>query len=154
MALELVDLGAEHPQLGRTTLEPTQASAGVAHNVVPASAHAVLDLRTTPELAPDEIVARVRAVVSSEVRVRSARLLPTSIDESDPLVRAAVRARPAARLYGSPTLSDMAFADGIPAIKVGPGVTERSHSADEFVLESELEAGERFYRRLIEEFTR
>jgi acetylornithine deacetylase len=154
VALEALDLGSEHPQLGRTTLEPTQASAGVAHNVVPAHARAVLDLRTTPELSPEEIVERVRAVVASTVQVRSARLLPTAIDPADPLVRAALRARPEAELYGSPTLSDMAFAQGIPAIKVGPGVTERSHSADEFVLESELIAGEAFYRRLIEEFSR
>ena len=61
----------------------------------------------------------------------------------------AARARPEARLYGSPTLSDMAFLDGVPAVKCGPGRSERSHTPDEFVLESEVLDGARFYTRLI-----
>ena len=153
VALESVDLGGEHPFLGRTTMSPTQASAGVAHNVIPALATAVLDLRTTPELAPEELADRVRAKVTSEVVLRSSRLQPTSIDPRHPLVEAAQRARPDASLFGSPTLSDMArvpaFFPGAPAIKVGPGRTERSHTADEFITVDELAAGAAFFGRLI-----
>ncbi len=65
------------------------------------------------------------------------------------LVAAALRARPAARLYGSATLSDLVFFRGLPAVKVGPGRSERSHRADEFVLETELVEGAAFYERLL-----
>jgi acetylornithine deacetylase len=149
VALEQIDLGPADPDLGLTTLEPTQASAGIAHNVLPATARAVLDLRTVPALPHDAVVARVRAAVASEVTVRSDRLRPRSTDVSARVVRAARGARPEARLFGSATLSDLALLDSVPAIKCGPGVSERSHTADEFVLEDEVLAGERFYRDLI-----
>jgi len=67
-------------------------------------------------------------------------------------VAAALRARPQARLFGSATLSDMVFMDGIPVIKCGPGRTERSHTPDEFVLEEEVLEGARFYARLVRAF--
>jgi acetylornithine deacetylase len=122
--------------------------------VIPGEAHAVLDLRTTPMLDAEEIVRRIQAVAASEVRVRSSRLRPVSTAADSPLVRLATATRPAARLYGSPTLSDMAFAGDLPAIKCGPGRTERSHTADEFVLEEELVEGWLFYRDLIANFER
>ena len=154
VALESVDLGGEHPFLGRTTMSPTQASGGVAHNVIPALATAVLDLRTTPELTPEELADRVRSRVASDVVLRSSRLLPTAIDPTHPLVAAARQARPEANLFGSPTLSDMArmpaFFPGLPAPKARPGRTERSHTPDEYVTVEELAAGAAFYSRLID----
>jgi acetylornithine deacetylase len=156
VALEGMDWGGEHPFLGRTTCSPTQAKAGVAHNVIPAEAQAVLDLRTTPEFTPEEIVERVRRAVASDVVVRSTRLGPVSTDPGERLIVAARRARPEAALFGSPTLSDMARVPGYfgtaPAVKVGPGRTERSHTADEFVTVQELIDGAAFYRRLIDAF--
>ena len=149
VALEALDLEPADPDLGLTTLEPTQVEAGVAHNVLPSSARAVLDLRTVPALPHADLIARVRAAVRSEVVVRSDRLRPRAIDRDAPLVRAALAARPEARLFGSATLSDLALCDGIPAIKCGPGATERSHTADEFVFEAEILAGERFYGDLL-----
>lgn len=152
VALEELDLGPADPNLGPTTLEPTQAEAGVAHNVLPASARAVLDLRTVPALPHAELIERVRRAVRSDVVVRSDRLRPRSTDPEAAVVRAARAARPEANLFGSATLSDLAFADGIAAIKCGPGVSERSHTADEFVLEEEILAGKRFYVDCIRAF--
>ncbi len=149
VALEAVDLGPEHPRLGAVTLEPTTLHAGTARNVVPAEATAVLDVRTTPALAPGAVVERVARAVESEVRVLSDRLRPRETDERSALVAAAMTARPGARLYGSATLSDLVFMEGIPAIKCGPGSSERSHTADEFVLAGEILDGARFYARLI-----
>lgn len=151
VALEAVDFGPPHARLGPITLEPTRVQAGTARNVVPAEASAILDVRTTPALPRTEVVRRIESVVGdgSEVRVLSDRLLPREIEESSPLVKAALRVRPEARLYGSPTLSDMALLDGIPAIKCGPGRSERSHTPDEFVLASEVVDGARFYTRLV-----
>ncbi|HEX3530402.1 MAG TPA: M20/M25/M40 family metallo-hydrolase [Thermoanaerobaculia bacterium] len=149
VALESVDFGPAHPYLGPITLEPTQVKAGTARNVVPAEATAILDVRTTPALSRDEIVARVQAAVQGEVRVLSDRLLPKETSCGTPLVDAARTARPEARLFGSSTLSDMVFLNGTPAVKCGPGQTERSHTPDEYVLASEILDGAQFYTRLI-----
>jgi acetylornithine deacetylase len=149
VALESVDFGPPHAHLGPITLEPTQVRAGTARNVVPAEATAILDVRTTPALERAEIVRRIQAVVEGEVRVLSDRLRPKETSPEIPLVEAARRARPDARLYGSATLSDMALFNGTPAVKCGPGRSERSHTPDEFVLESEVLDGARFYTRLV-----
>ena len=152
VALETVDFGPPHPRLGPITLEPTVVRAGTARNVVPGEATAVLDVRTTPALDRRQIVERIGKVVAGEVRVLSDRLLPRETSEESGLVAAALRARPQARLFGSATLSDMVFMDGIPVIKCGPGRTERSHTPDEFVLEEEVLDGARFYTRLVRAF--
>jgi acetylornithine deacetylase len=149
VALEGIDFGLSHPRLGPITLEPTQVQAGTARNVVPAEATAILDVRTTPSLPREEIVERVRQAVRGEVRVLSDRLLPRETPDGAPLVEAARRARPEARLFGSATLSDMVFLNGTPAVKCGPGKTERSHTPDEHVFASEILDGARFYTRLI-----
>jgi acetylornithine deacetylase len=149
VALEKVDFGAPHAHLGAVTVEPTQLRGGAARNVVPAEAAAVLDVRTTPALAAAEVVARIRRAVGGEVRVLSDRLVPRETAATAAVVEAARRVRPEARLYGSATLSDMVFMAGIPAVKCGPGSSERSHTADEFVWESEVLEGARFYTRLI-----
>jgi acetylornithine deacetylase len=149
VALERVDLGSPHAQLGPVTLEPTQLRAGTARNVVPGEAVALLDVRTTPGLHGRVLVERVEAAVAGEVRVISERLKPRETSESSPLVDAAREARPEARLFGSATLSDLVFMEGIPAVKCGPGQTERSHTPDEYVLESEILDGARFYTRLV-----
>ncbi|HLX09912.1 MAG TPA: M20/M25/M40 family metallo-hydrolase [Thermoanaerobaculia bacterium] len=152
VALEAVDLGPPHERLGAMTVEPTQLRAGTARNVVPGEAVAVLDVRTTPALPPDEVVRRIRQAVRGEVRVLSDRLSPRETAAGAAVVEAARRVRPEARLYGSATLSDMVFMAGIPAVKCGPGSSERSHTADEFVWESEVVAGARFYTRLVGSF--
>jgi acetylornithine deacetylase len=149
VALEGLDFGPPHEHLGPITLEPTQVRAGTARNVVPAEATAILDVRTTPALAREEIAKRVREAVRSEVRVLSDRLRPKETPAGAPLVEAARKVRPEARVFGSATLSDMAFLNGTPALKCGPGRTERSHTPDEYVLASEVLDGARFYTRLI-----
>jgi acetylornithine deacetylase len=148
VALEGIDFGPAHPHLGPITLEPTQLRAGTARNVVPGEAAAVLDVRSTPALSAAEILRRVQERVSGEVRVLSDRLVPKETPRDAAIVQAACRVRPEARVFGSPTLSDMVFL-GAPAIKCGPGLSERSHTPDEFVLEEEVLAGARFYTRLI-----
>lgn len=149
VSLEDVDFGPPHEHLGPITLEPTQVQAGTARNVVPGEATAVLDVRTTPALSRQEVVRRIRERVQGEVRVLSDRLLPRETATDAPLVAAARRVRPHARVFGSATLSDMVFLNGTPAIKCGPGRSERSHTPDEYVLEEEILDGARFYTRLI-----
>lgn len=141
--------GPLDPYLGRATVEPTVLSGGSARNVVPAEARAVLDCRTVPAESPAELLARLRGAVASELVVLSDRLVPVATDPGSALIAAARRARPEARLYGSATLSDLTFFRGIPAVKVGPGQSERSHRPDEFVFEQEIVDGAEFYERLL-----
>lgn len=150
VALERLDLGPEHPQLGQATCEPTLLKGGTARNVVPAEASVVLDLRTVPGESYETLVGRVRGMVEGEIRVLSERLKPCATDPDSRVVRAARQARPEARLYGSPTLSDWVYFREFATIKVGPGDSDRSHRPDEYVTEDELSAGAAFYLALLE----
>lgn len=149
VALEGVYLGPGHPELGPVTVEPTVLAASPVRNRLPAEATCMIDVRTNPEPPVEEIVARLRAVVAGELRVRSDRLRPCGIDAAHPLVAAALGARPGSRAIASRGLSDLVHFRGVPGIKAGPGRTERSHTADEFVLESEIVEGARFYEETV-----
>lgn len=139
------DLGPADLLLGPVTLEPTVLSGGSARNVVPGAASCILDVRTNPAPSTAELLENLRARVEGELVCRSDRLIPFAVAPDASIVRAALAARPQARSYGSRTLSDLIHFGGIPALKAGPGMTERSHTPDEFVLESEIIEGARFY---------
>ncbi len=148
--LALESLGfPEDSLLGPVTVEPTVIAGGSERNRTPAEAAVTLDIRSNPREDHDVLIARVRAAVAGDVRVASRRLEPRAVDPSHPLVAAARRARPAARLFGSPTLSDWVHLGPVPAIKVGPGRSERSHAPDEFVLEEEILDGAHFYEATV-----
>lgn len=122
-----------NPHVGPMTLAVTQIQAGHAHNVIPGECKMVVDIRTIPEIPPEVVVERVRAAVRSRVHVRSDRLAPVRTPEGARVLDAVLRAHPEARPFGSPTLSDWAHLKGIPAVKLGPGISEISHTADEWV---------------------
>lgn len=152
-ALDNPDLGEPHPVLGAPSLEPTVLRGGERRNMLPARASCYLDLRTVPGLPHAELVRRVESRVKSRVRVHSDRFPPRQTGIEEAVVRAALAARPGAAPYGSRTLSDWVYLD-IPAVKMGPGRTERSHTPDEFVLASELEAGLAAYTALVDGYAR
>jgi acetylornithine deacetylase len=127
----------------------TQIRGGLARNQVPDRCEFFVDIRTTPDRDHDELVAEIDAALESQVQVHSARYLPVATDESEPIVRAALQAAGREQGVSSVTTSDWAFLKGIPAVKIGPGDTTRSHRPNEFVLVSELEAGAAFYRRAV-----
>jgi acetylornithine deacetylase len=129
-----------NPFVGPMTLAVTQIQAGHAHNVIPGECRMVVDIRTIPEISPDVVVDRIRSVVGSRVHVRSDRLAPVATPVGARILGAVLRVLPEARPFGSPTLSDWAHLRGIPAVKLGPGISEVSHTADEWV---ELAAVER-----------
>lgn len=132
--------------LGQTIMQVTVINAGQAHNQVPDSCHWVIDVRPTDAYSLEEVVGTISELVSAEVQPRSIRLHPRSIELSHPLVEAASTL--GGSPYGSPTMSDWAFIDK-PCLKIGPGDTLRSHTADEFILLSELEAGVTGYQAMI-----
>lgn len=136
-------------RLGPTAAQVTVAAAGTQHNVVPDRCTFVIDLRVNEAYTNEEAVAELQSVCQHAVLTpRSLRLQSSLISETHPLVLAARAARPEARLYGSPTLSDQALLS-FPTLKLGPGDSARSHSADEFIYLAEVEAGVGFYCDLL-----
>lgn len=152
LALSKIQFNREHPALGATTLHVTQISGGDRHNVIPDRCRLVVDIRTTPSVSPEEIIALVKKTVEGEVTIRSNRLGSVETDASHPIVQAALAANPSGRAYGSPTLSDWVFLKGIPTVKAGPGDSKRSHTPDEYLEVAELEAGVEFYEKLIRSY--
>lgn len=164
---DLVKFDREHPVLGRSSLQVTVINGGDRSNVVPASCDVVMDVRTTPLDTPAEVVAKVREAVGAdmEITVRSERLRAVDIDPAHPLARVSLETSSLARSelgeaapghgVGSPTVSDWALLPReVAAVKVGPGESERSHTADEFVKVSELLAGVKFYEQFLSRWFR
>lgn len=149
LALSAVAFDREHPVLGRPSLQVTQVEGGRRHNVIPDRCRLVVDIRTTPAYAPEELVELVRKAVAGDVEVRSKRIRSVDTPAGHPILRAALAANPSGSPFGSPTVSDWAFLSGIPAVKAGPGESRRSHTPDEYVTLSELERGVAFYEKLI-----
>ena len=152
LALSGFTFDREHASLGRPSLNVTQISGGARHNVIPDRCKMVVDIRSTPDYTPDEIVARVRAIVKGDVFVRSSRLGSVETDPNHPIVKAALAANPHSKIYGSPTLSDWVFLKAVPTVKVGPGDSRRSHTPDEYLEVAELEAGVLYYESLIRNY--
>jgi acetylornithine deacetylase len=145
-----LELEGRHPLIGASTIVATVLQAGERHNVVPDRAEALFDARLTPRHSAEDARALLAArFPRAVVAVRSARLTPFETAADHPLVRAALRATGGAAALGSATLSDMALLTGVPAVKCGPGRTERSHTADEFVRLSEVRAGAEAYERFV-----
>ncbi|MEO5646913.1 MAG: M20/M25/M40 family metallo-hydrolase [Chitinophagaceae bacterium] len=121
-----------------------------AHNVVPSECHFVVDVRATDMYSLEEILKIIREHVGCTVMPRTVRLKPSWISVNHPMVIAATRTD--RELYGSPTLSDQALLS-VDSIKCGPGESERSHTADEFIYLKEIEEGIEIYIRLLNEYS-
>ena len=143
-----------HEDLGATRAEVTQITGGLARNQVPDRCEFFVDLRTTPNLDHATVADEIGAVLESEVTIHSHRYEPISTNASEAVVRAALEVADVSAGIGSVTTSDWAFLKGIPAVKVGPGDTNRSHRPNEYVLLSELEKGVAFYSRFIHTYFR
>lgn len=134
------------PELGPVKMTVTVIEAGKQHNVVPAVCNYVIDIRTIGEYSYDEIIRILSKNVHAELKPRSQRLKPSLIDPNHPLVETAKDLN--IEQFGSATLSDQALLD-IPSIKMGPGLSERSHTPDEFIFVSEIKNGIDTYIRFI-----
>lgn len=143
-----------HEDLGATRAEVTQITGGLARNQVPDRCEFFVDLRTTPNLDHATVADEIGAMLESEVAIHSHRYEPVATNASEVVVRAALEAANVSAGIGSVTTSDWAFLKGIPAVKVGPGDTNRSHRPNEYLLLSELKEGVAFYSRLIHTYFR
>ena len=133
--------------LGDVKLTVTQISAGSQHNVVPGHVDLVIDVRVNDAYSNVEVaqILKEKAPVTS-ITPRSLRLNSSSIPVDHDLVKAGIAM--GRSTYGSPTLSDQA-ALSCPSLKLGPGDSTRSHSADEFIYVNEIEEGIKIYVELL-----
>ena len=133
--------------LGAVKLSVTQINAGTQHNVVPDTCTFVVDVRSNEMYSNDEILSEIRQNVDCEVQARSTRLSSTATPLNHPIVK---RGKELHRsIYGSPTLSDQSLMH-FPSVKMGPGDSARSHTADEYVLLSEIEEAIGLYIELLD----
>lgn len=145
-----IELEGRHALLGPSTVTATVMHSGERHNVVPDQAEVLFDGRLAPPHDSAEVVAELaRRMPSARIGVKSDRLRPVETPEDHALVTAALACSGNQAAVGSATMSDMALLAGVPAIKCGPGQTIRSHTPDEFVLRTELDAGCAFYASLV-----
>lgn len=134
------------PHLGPVHMNLTVLHAGDKHNAVPDECRYTVDIRLTDVYTHEEILQAVREAVRADITPRSLHLRPSATPADHP-VRGALCAL-AVPEYGSPTLSDMSQIP-YPAVKIGPGDSARSHTADEYLLASELEQAVPLYCELL-----
>ena len=119
-----------------------------AHNVVPAQCKFVVDCRVNELYTFEEMLDIIRSNVQSEIKPRSTRLRSSAIALDHPLVKAGLQM--GRSYYGSPTTSDKALMN-FPALKIGPGDSARSHTADEYIYIDEIKEGIELYISLLNE---
>ena len=139
------------PYLGPVKATVTQIEAGYQHNVVPDTCRYVIDVRTQECYSNQEVFEILQQHTKAELTARSFRLNPSGIPEHHPIVQAGRQL--GLSTYGSPTLSDQALCP-FPTVKIGPGDSARSHTAEEFIRLTEVEAGINTYIQLIETYAR
>ena len=133
--------------LGDVKMTVTQINAGSQHNVVPTHVNLVVDVRVNDAYSNQEIAAILQEKAPcTKITPRSLRLNSSSISIDHDLVKAGIVI--GRETYGSPTLSDQA-ALSCQSVKLGPGDSTRSHSADEFIYISEIEEGISIYIEIL-----
>ena len=135
------------PTLGATKMTVTIINAGTLHNCVPDRCTYTIDIRTNDLHSNQQVLDLLKQNIDGEVKARSTRLNSSHIDERDPLVKRcrALGLTP----FGSPTLSDQALMSW-PSLKLGPGDSARSHSADEYIKISEIAQAIELYINILD----
>jgi acetylornithine deacetylase len=132
--------------LGPVKMSVTIINAGTQHNVVPDSCSFVVDVRTNEHYSNQQACEIITGLIGSDVSARSFRLNSSGIPLDHPIVQRGISI--GLNYYGSPTTSDQAVIP-YPSIKIGPGDSARSHTADEYILISEIEEGFLIYIDLL-----
>ena len=136
------------PLLGATKMTVTVVEGGTQHNVIPDTLHFIIDVRTN-EFYQNEYLFNFlcKKMTKCELRARSFRLHSSAISPEHPLIKRCTER--GMQPFGSPTLSDQALMP-FPSVKLGPGESSRSHSADEFIKISEIEQAINTYVGLLD----
>ena len=133
--------------LGPVKMSVTQVNAGTQHNVVPDICTFVVDIRSNECYSNEDLFQEICSHIQSEAKARSFRLNSSHIDAEHPFVKRAVEL--GRTPFGSPTLSDQALMH-FPSVKIGPGKSSRSHTADEYIRVSEIEEAIGMYIKILD----
>jgi acetylornithine deacetylase len=133
--------------LGPVKMTVTMVQAGTQHNVIPDTCSFVIDVRSNECYSNQEIYEILKDNLQSDVEARSFRLGSSGIDVSHPIVKRGIEL--GLGTFGSPTLSDQALMN-FASVKIGPGDSARSHSADEYICLSEIESAIKVYYELLD----
>lgn len=135
--------------LGEVKMTVTGIQAGCLHNVVPAECGFMVDIRINEHYTNQEVYDKIREQVNSEIYPRSFSLNSSGIAQDHPIV---CRCRELGiNTFGSPTTSDQAVLP-FTSLKIGPGDSARSHTADEYIGLEEIEKGIALFIRLLDGF--
>jgi len=135
------------PLLGESRLTVTViGTENQQHNVVPSQCKFVIDVRVNELYTFDEILDALQQNLKSQFKPRTTRMKSTSIPMDHPLIKAGIAL--GRGYYGSPTTSDKALMP-FPALKMGPGDSARSHTADEYIFIDEMKGGIELYIQLL-----
>ena len=135
------------PLLGPVKMSVTMVNAGTQHNVVPDRCTFVVDIRSNECYTNEELFEEIKKHIHCQPQARSFRLGSSHVPPEHPLVRRAVAL--GRTPFGSPTLSDQALMN-FPSMKMGPGKSSRSHTADEFIFVREIEEAIGLYLELLD----
>ena len=135
------------PTLGPVKISVTIINAGIIHNMIPDVCKFTVDIRINELYTHDEILEVIKENIGAEMVPRSMRLKSSGIAVSHPIIQSGISL--GRTIYGSPTTSDKALMS-CPSLKMGPGDSARSHTADEFIYVNEIEEGIDLYIKLLE----
>lgn len=136
----------ESPLLGPVKMTTTMIKAGSQHNVIPDECSFTIDIRSNEYYSNENIFEMLKQNLKSELKARSFRLNSSQFDYHHPFIK---KIQKLGRTpFGSPTLSDQALMP-FPSFKMGPGESSRSHTADEFIKQSEIEEAITLYYQIL-----
>ncbi|PZX56892.1 acetylornithine deacetylase [Algoriphagus ratkowskyi] len=135
--------------LGKSKVSATVIHSGQQHNVVPDVCEFVLDVRVTDSYSLEEALSELKTSLSAELSPRSLRLQSSQVPEGHLILK--VGEYLGLKTYGSPTLSDQALIP-YPSVKIGPGDSARSHSADEYIYLNEIQKGIEGYISILDTY--
>lgn len=136
--------------LGAVKMSVTQINAGTQHNVVPDRCTFVVDVRPNGMYTNPELLEMIKSSVSCEVKERSTRIGSSHLPMDHPAVVRGLSL--GLEPFGSPTTSNQALCH-FPTLKIGPGDSARSHSADEYIRLDEIGDGIETYVALLDGLT-
>ena len=134
------------PLLGPVKMTVTGIQSGTQHNVIPDECRFMVDVRTNELYSNEALFETISAACGAEMQARSFRLNSSQIAIEHPFVQRAIES--GLTPFGSPTLSDQSLMP-FTSVKIGPGESARSHTADEFIFLKEIdEAIDRYFSLL------
>lgn len=148
--IENAQLPKISPSLGPVKMTVTMVHAGTQHNVVPDECSFVIDVRSNECYSNQEVFSILDVNLDSEIKARSYRLTSSGVPIDLPIVQRGLSL--GMSTFGSPTLSDQAFMH-FPSLKIGPGDSARSHTADEYIELDEIRRAIPTYLSLLDGMT-